>query len=107
MVATTRGEPSIEQKQGNMSITVSIGRQSVAIARDVFVALFDNSVVSEYVGFTKALATEAIEFDELVASPERPTSPTACSSHHSRWSRLNWSARPASFWRECARKRSG
>lgn len=66
MVATTRGAPSIEQKQGNMIITVSIGKESVAVERDVFVALFDNSVVSEYVGFTKALATEAIEFDELV-----------------------------------------
>lgn len=49
-----------------MTITVEIGRESVVVERDVFVALFDNSVVSEYVGFTKELASEVIEFDELV-----------------------------------------
>jgi hypothetical protein len=49
-----------------MTITVVIGKESVAVDGDVFVALFDNSVVSEYVGFTKALASEVIEFTELV-----------------------------------------
>ena len=49
-----------------MTITVPLGKESVAVDRDVFVALFDNSVASEYAGFTKTLATEAIEFDQLV-----------------------------------------
>ena len=49
-----------------MTITVGIGMESVPVDRDVFVALFDNSVVSEYVGFTKALASGVIEFDQLV-----------------------------------------
>ena len=35
-----------------------MGKESVTVERDVFVALFDNSVVSEYAGFTKALAQE-------------------------------------------------
>jgi Zn-dependent peptidase ImmA (M78 family) len=49
-----------------MTITVGIGMESVPVDRDVFVALFDISVVSEYVGFTKALASGVIEFDQLV-----------------------------------------
>jgi hypothetical protein len=35
-----------------ITITVGIGKESVPVERDVFVALFDNSVVSEYVGYT-------------------------------------------------------
>jgi hypothetical protein len=49
-----------------MTINVEIGKQAVAVEKDVFVALFDNSVVSEYVGFTRALSSGAIDFGELV-----------------------------------------
>jgi hypothetical protein len=54
------------RERSKMTITVEIGKQSVSVERDVFVALFDNSVVSEYVGFTKALSSGVINFDELV-----------------------------------------
>lgn len=50
-----------------MSILVTIGRESVAINRAVFVALFDNSVVYHLADYTKALDKGSITFEKLVA----------------------------------------
>lgn len=72
-----------------MSITVKIARQAVTVERDVFVALFDNSVVSEYIGFTKALRTGEMTFEELVHLARKADIPTRCSSRRWTWSRLS------------------
>lgn len=49
-----------------MSIAVKIDGASVVVERDVFTALFDNSVVSEYSAYRKALTTGTMPLRDLV-----------------------------------------
>lgn len=50
-----------------MTILVSVGNETVAVEEDVFVALFENSVVSEYAVFNKSLVSGSIKLDDLVS----------------------------------------
>lgn len=50
-----------------MTILVSTGGQSTPIHREVFVALFDNSVVYDRSAYRKALERGTIPLEELIA----------------------------------------
>lgn len=58
-------------------IEVKLGHESVAIERDVFIALFDNSVVSEYQPIVNAVTSGSITFDDLVQFARRADIPYA------------------------------